>query len=546
MTEKENKAEDCKDIAMSLVPVAGSVYSRRKGYRRGFEAASRRKGYRRGFEAASREYAAKYAALLDEKRQVRRDLGGEETVFICPRGWDEDFWQKKMEVFVKEQDAKGSSAEDMLIAFLDFCINNFPERRLAETLSDLRTIRKIVAASEGERAGFDHEDIQLAIDFLDFYRGAYEDLRRALVAALPISKSCNFLVLGKTGVGKSSLLNALLGVSRFDTGTGRPVTGQGIYETEGTINGNPVHVFDSWGLETGTAYEKWLQLVKDAKERHNIEQKVEDWFHAVIYCIAAGGHRCEDVERDTIRELMADSLYVVVALTKADQCGEDDAAKLRAYICKEWPGLTAANVIETCVGGAKTRAGVSEPFGLDELKVAILANYRNSILALLPKRCYYLARRRLDEFCADMKAWIDTREWKYDENDNNRPFRDRCQEFTAAFFHDEIPEIMRQELEDCARYGRNLAAAIHVENLEAIIPSIPKEPGFWEKIGAVIAKSLGAIWNLFTGESSDEKERRRLQDMLEKFQSRIDAQLETLKDPIARKIKEIFDGCSQG
>ena len=52
---------------------------------------------------------------------------------------------------------------------------------------------------------------------------------------------CNILILGKTGVGKSSLLNYICGKQLAEAGAGKPKTGKGIYEYSATINGQQVH-----------------------------------------------------------------------------------------------------------------------------------------------------------------------------------------------------------------------------------------------------------------------------------------------------------------
>ena len=353
-----SKVEGLTDIAMSLIPVAGAVYHGRKNHKE-------------GFTEASAIYEKKFADLKAEKQQFRIDVLGEEQMLICPQAWDSDFWQKKLEVFIKERYEEAPSPRDFILDFIQFCIDTFPKRRLAQTLEDLKTIRTVIGADPQKLANTTQEDIQLTIDFLSFYKdvGEVKNIKQSLVALLPNTKGCNFLVLGKTGVGKSSLLNCLLGDRRFDTGTGKPVTTKGIHESEGTLDGIKVRVFDSWGLEAG-AVEEWHRMLKDAQEKHDLTHKIEDWFHAVVYCVNAGGHRIEDVDRDIIRSLLADDLYVVVALTQSDLCTEADAKILRDTLCssKECEKLLPRNVIETCAGG-KMRGHESEPFGIQELEL---------------------------------------------------------------------------------------------------------------------------------------------------------------------------------
>ena len=62
---------------------------------------------------------------------------------------------------------------------------------------------------------------------------------------------CNVLIIGETGAGKSTLLNYLCDKKIADTGTGKPVTGEGIYEYNVNINNQEVRLFDSWGIEAG-------------------------------------------------------------------------------------------------------------------------------------------------------------------------------------------------------------------------------------------------------------------------------------------------------
>ena len=71
----------------------------------------------------------------------------------------------------------------------------------------------------------------------------------------------NIALIGKTGIGKSTLVNKLVGMNAAKVGIGRPVTEQGFHCYDCDCDGVPITVHDSWGLEankigrvaTGTA-----------------------------------------------------------------------------------------------------------------------------------------------------------------------------------------------------------------------------------------------------------------------------------------------------
>lgn len=69
----------------------------------------------------------------------------------------------------------------------------------------------------------------------------------------------NLAVFGKTGVGKSTLVNAIFGSEVAETGVGRPVT-QGLvyYRHPGGLLG----LYDSEGFETGDSGDEILAALR--------------------------------------------------------------------------------------------------------------------------------------------------------------------------------------------------------------------------------------------------------------------------------------------
>ena len=61
----------------------------------------------------------------------------------------------------------------------------------------------------------------------------------------------NILIAGKSGVGKSSLLNYIFGEEVAETGAGKPVTAEGLHEYSFELKDNDrisFSICDSWGL----------------------------------------------------------------------------------------------------------------------------------------------------------------------------------------------------------------------------------------------------------------------------------------------------------
>lgn len=126
--------------------------------------------------------------------------------------------------------------------------------------------------------------------------------------------TANIMVAGKTGTGKSTLLNAIFGEDLAVTGTGKPVTD---HIDEYQKSDIPIHIWDTVGLE--------LDPQKSEESIHDIETTIAnksssqdkfDRMHAIWYCIASDSNRYEGEELKFIRRLYSIGVPFIIVLTK--------------------------------------------------------------------------------------------------------------------------------------------------------------------------------------------------------------------------------------
>ena len=177
----------------------------------------------------------------------------------------------------------------------------------------------------------------------------------------------NIIVAGITGVGKSTLLNAIFGSELAKTGTGKAVTEN--IDQYGNSN-IPVRIWDTVGLELD--YEKTKKSIQAI--RNIIADKVnsEDSFdriHAIWYCISSESKRFQGDEVKFIKELHDLKVPFIIVLT---QCSgsEDVINNFENEIRKinNQNGMNDIEIVQVLAKEVKIRGGnVIEPFGLDNL-----------------------------------------------------------------------------------------------------------------------------------------------------------------------------------
>jgi GTP-binding protein EngB required for normal cell division len=219
--------------------------------------------------------------------------------------------------------------------------------------------------------------------------------------------SLNVLVIGKTGSGKSSLINYLYGSNIAKTGLGRPVT-QGRFDKFNIDWENiKVEIYDSVGLEVGDEKaQKWLVGLNNELKRHGVHLPASQWFHAVIYCINAGGHRIEPYEDKIIEVLISNNYRVVIVVTNSDKLTNDEIFELVRPIKEKFDKSTVP-IVSVCSVEKKNRDGsVTREFGLDRLETEILKGFWYAITIRLPDRCEYLLLEELKKWNQEQKRII--------------------------------------------------------------------------------------------------------------------------------------------
>lgn len=168
----------------------------------------------------------------------------------------------------------------------------------------------------------------------------------------------NVLILGKTGAGKSTLINTVFGEKVAKTGSGSPITANlNKYEKDGLC------IYDSKGLE-----------IKDDKGIDNLKQFIEDQkakepsdqIHLVWFCICEANRRIEPQEKELIKFLKSEKFCTILVITKAQQdkdengCSFKDIVKKELELDDEKIERVRAIAIEDDEGNVKKLLGIKE------------------------------------------------------------------------------------------------------------------------------------------------------------------------------------------
>ena len=193
-----------------------------------------------------------------------------------------------------------------------------------------------------------------------------QDVINEIAEKIKNLNTLNIIVAGKTGVGKSTLINSVFREKLAETGMGKPVTQ---HMRRITKKGVPLTIYDTKGFELGKEVQTEVKKeITETISKGLATQDINQAIHCIWYCINTASNRIEPEEIEWLKELSMDNqvtqVPIIVVLTQA--FSKKKAQELRQMLLNE--NLDIIQVIPVLAEDYEIEdLGTAKAYGLDVL-----------------------------------------------------------------------------------------------------------------------------------------------------------------------------------
>lgn len=349
----------------------------------------------------------------------------------------------------------------------------------------------------------------------------------------------NIVIIGKSGVGKSSLVNYLFGDIKRKVGTGKPVTEVGFHPVDFMLKELPVRLFDSWGLEADKS-KIWMDVLDAELRFRGVDKDITQWFHSVFYCIGAGGGRVENFELKIIKRFLNEKYNVVVLLTKADQARKEQLDAITTLLKSELNNNLV--VIPVCseekllLGGRRT-----QKFGKINIEKQIPNSFWLSVVQRLPTRCISLIETEITTWQNGMKKYINNNTGLFNLKNIYKHIEEDGKEFAEELQNNIAKEIIIYEVSlilemyDLFRKGLNLPEIKFCNSINLSPANIPYFDYNSDLLGSIFASIIIPIGIFFIKDIN----RKNLNKILSSYTENLFTAVAKLEPEIQKMLVEI-------
>ena len=303
--------------------------------------------------------------LENENKELKQKLEEEKDKLQKEKELVEQKRKEESEQIEKEKQNKIKNAND----FYNEEKNKYEKEKLSEIKNTFISNKNNFCSNQANKLeSFTNEQIPQIFKALDnkikekigqCYSDILNDIKN-----INSQKKKRILLIGKTGVGKSTLINAIFDFDLAETGFGRPITMHDKPKNYEYNTHPDLELYDSRGIEIDPNYGVEMNYNR-IKNFINEQLQKNEPLDAIWYCIT--GNKIEDVELDLIEKLRSlykdNSLSAIIVYTQS--YFEEDFLEMKNYLVnKIGDQLIIHNVLAKM---KKTQNNIIKKFGLEEL-----------------------------------------------------------------------------------------------------------------------------------------------------------------------------------